>query len=63
MIRSFGHKGLERLYRTGSVSGVNPQHAAKLRRQLARLDAAQRPQDMNIPGWRLHELKGAVAGH
>jgi proteic killer suppression protein len=44
------HKGLERLYRTGSTKGVNPNHAPKLKRQLARLDAAQRPQDIGKMG-------------
>jgi proteic killer suppression protein len=63
MIKSFRHKGLEKLYRTGSTAGVNPQHAKKLKRQLARLEAAEGPQDMNIPGWRLHPLKGSQHGH
>lgn len=63
MIKSFRHKGLEKLYRTGSTAGVNPQHAKKLKRQLARLEAAEGPQDMNIPGWRLHPLKGSQFGH
>lgn len=63
MIKSFRHKGLEKLYRTGSTAGVNPQHAKKLKRQLARLETAEGPQDMNIPGWRLHPLKGWQSGH
>ncbi len=62
MIRSFAHKGLEAFFRTGSKAGVQPAHAAKLRRQLAQLEQAQSPPDMNLPGWRLHPLTGAMAG-
>ena len=62
MIRSFRHKGLERFFLDGSKSGIQPAHAAKLRLQLGRLDAASRPADMNLPGWRLHPLKGSMQG-
>jgi len=62
MIRSFKHKGLGVLFETGSKRGVNPQHAARLARMLDRLDASGSPQDMNLPGWRLHSLAGARAG-
>lgn len=40
MIRSFHHKGLEVFFRTGSKAGIQPAHATKLRRQLAKLDTA-----------------------
>lgn len=63
MILSFSHKGLESLFRSGSKAGVQPAHVGRLRRQLAQLDAASKPQDMNLPGWRLHPLKGDLAGH
>lgn len=63
MIRTFVHKGLEALFRTGSKAGVQPSHAARLRRQLAQLDAATGTQDMGLPGWGLHPLKGELAGH
>lgn len=63
MIKDFRHKGLEKLYHEGSTAGINPQHEKKLKRQLARLDASSGPQDMNIPGWKLHPLKGRLAGH
>jgi proteic killer suppression protein len=63
MIKSFRHKGLERFFREGSKAGIQPQHAKRLRLQLARLDAASGPEDMNLPGWRLHALKGDLAGH
>lgn len=62
MIRSFAHKGIEQFYRAGTLKGINSQHVSRLRRQLARLDVSTRPQDMNVPGWRLHPLKGDRAG-
>lgn len=63
MIKSFRHKGMEQFYETGSTRGIQASHVPKLRRQLARLDAAALPQDMNIPGWDLHPLKGDLKGH
>ncbi len=63
MIKSFRHKGVERFFLKGSKRGIQPEHTGKLARQLQRLDAARRPQDMNVPGWRLHALKGELAGH
>ena len=63
VIRTFAHKGVEALFRSGSKAGVQPAHASRLRRQLAQLDAATGPQDMGLPGWGLHPLKGALAGH
>jgi len=63
MIKTFEHKGLQAFYETGSKAGVGPDHAAKLKRLLARLDAAAGPQDMNVPGWKLHPLSREMAGH
>ncbi len=62
MIRSIRHKGLRRLYEDGDSSGVNPEHAGKLRNILARLDAARTAADMDLPGFRLHPLKGEWRG-
>ena len=58
MIKSFAHKGLKEFYETGSKKGIQPEHASKLARMLDRLDASVEPQDMNLPGYRLHPLKG-----
>ena len=63
VIRSFAHKGLERFFRSGSKAGIQAQHAARLRIQLGMLDDAGAPADMNAPGWRLHPLKGNLAGY
>ncbi|OHD65294.1 MAG: peptidase [Spirochaetes bacterium RBG_13_51_14] len=62
MIGSFRHKGLEEFFNTGSKKGIQPGHAPKLERILDRLAAARRPQDMGLPGFKLHELSGNKAG-
>ncbi|MBM5810563.1 MAG: Killer protein [Gammaproteobacteria bacterium] len=62
MIRRFRHKGLERLYRLGSAKGVQAAVADKIARILARLDVATGPEQMGLPGWRLHPLKGDLRG-
>lgn len=59
MIQSFRHKGLRQFFETGSKAGIQPAHANKLGRQLLALDAARAPEDMDVPGWRLHPLAGA----
>lgn len=63
MIKTFRHKGLQAFFDTGSKAGIQPHHAPRLGRQLARLDEANAPEDMNLPGWRLHGLEGDLAGH
>lgn len=65
MIRSFRHagSGLESFYRTDRKAGIQPAHAAKLRRQLTLLDASASPQEMNVPGWHLHLLRGQLKNH
>jgi toxin HigB-1 len=62
MIKSFRHKGLKKLYNTGSKQGILPEHAARLRIILARLDASSSSEDMNLPGLALHQLKGSLKG-
>ncbi len=62
MIRSIRHRGLKRLYQDDDPSGVNPEHASKLRNIVARLDAARTVADMDLPGFRLHPLKGELKG-
>ena len=63
VIVSFRHKGLERLYRDGSKKGVRAAHVPKLLRILSLLDVAQSPDDLAIPSFRTHPLKGDLAGH
>ncbi len=54
---------MKRFFETGSKKGIQSGHAEKLRRQLAFLNRATLPKDMNIPGWRLHPLKGDMEKH
>jgi proteic killer suppression protein len=56
VIKDWRHKGLQRFFETGSKAGIQPHHAPRLRRQLSALDSAASPADMDMPGWRLHEL-------
>ena len=63
MIRSLLHKGPEAFYQTGSKAGIRPDHARRLQLQLTSLDHASKPEDMAVPGWKLHALKGSLAGH
>ena len=62
MITAIRHQGLRRLYETDDARGVMADHADKLRRILARLDASRTAADMDLPGYRLHPLKGTLAG-
>lgn len=63
MIRSFRHKGIEKFFLTGSKAGIQPSHAAKLNEQLTALNAATKPEHMQVPGWQLHVLTGDLAAH
>jgi toxin HigB-1 len=62
MIRTIRHKGLKRLHEEDDPCGVVAEHAVKLRDILARLDAARTVTDMDMPGFRLHALKGKLRG-
>ena len=62
MIQRFRHRGLKRLYERDERSGVKAEHAARLERILTLLDVAQLPADIDLPGYRLHPLKGDRKG-
>jgi proteic killer suppression protein len=62
VIKSIRHKGLERFFETGSASGIKADQRKKLRMQLTALDTATTIEDMDIPGFRLHPLKGKRSG-
>ena len=62
MIVSFRHKGLKLLYEKGDRRRVSPDHVDKVERILARLDEAAEPANMDLLGYRLHPLKGGLAG-
>lgn len=62
MIRSFKHRGLKRLYEQGDRSGIRSDLVNPIERILSVLDAASSPQALNLPGYRLHALKGDLKG-
>jgi proteic killer suppression protein len=62
VIRNFRHKGLERLFVASTTRGIPTEHRVRIERMLDRLNAAVRPGDMSIPGWRLHPLRGTEKG-
>ncbi len=62
MIRSFKHRGLKRLYEGDDRRGIRPDLVEDVEDILARLDRAEAPQAMNLPGYRLHPLKGDLRG-
>ena len=62
MIKSFKHKGLRKFFLTGNASGIQSDQAERIRMRLAALDTSRRVEDMDIPGFRLHPLKGKRKG-
>ncbi len=62
MITSFLHKGLAKFYKNGSKAGIQASHAKRLHLILSNLDQAECPDDMDLPGLRLHELTGKRKG-
>lgn len=62
MIQGFRHKALQRLYEKDERKGLPPASVDKIARILARLDVATGPEQMSLPGWKLHPLKGDLKG-
>lgn len=62
MILNFRHRGLALLYERGDRRRIPPEFADKVERILARLDVATQPSDMDLPGYRLHPLRGEMDG-
>lgn len=62
MIRSFHHKVLRKLFEDDDRSKLPAQDIDKITRILARLNAATLPDDMDAPGFKLHQLKGSLKG-
>ena len=61
MIRTFRHRGLKRLYQ-GDASKVRGDQVRRIEDILGHLDRAQQPSDLDLPGYRLHALKGDLKG-
>ena len=62
MIQNFRHKGLKRLFEDGDRKGIRPDLIEKVENILFVLNRAKAPDDMNLPGFRLHPLKGDLKG-
>ncbi len=62
MIIHFKHRGLELFYTKGSYRGIPTQFSSRIERILDRLDASRIPNDMDLPGYKFHELKGKRRG-
>lgn len=58
MIRTWLHKGLKSFFETGSLAGIPAAHANRLAERLKIIDRAKSVQDINLPPFRLHKLKG-----
>ena len=63
MIGSFKHKGLKRLYEKGDDSNTSADLLPRVSRIVALLDVATGPEDLDLPAFRLHPLKGNMKGH
>ncbi|MGZ8222238.1 MAG: type II toxin-antitoxin system RelE/ParE family toxin [Methylobacter sp.] len=63
MLKSYRHKGIQQFFETGSKAGIAAEHEAKLARQLTLLNAVKGPLEMDVVGWKLHQLKGELAEH
>lgn len=59
MIKNFKHKGLKQFFINDDKSLLNPQHSARISRVLDRLEVVEKIQDMNLPGYGLHQLTGS----
>jgi proteic killer suppression protein len=62
MVRSFKHRGLKRLFERDDRSGIRPDLVDTVQEILTVLDEAATPQELNLPGYRLHPLKGGLKG-
>jgi len=63
VIKTFRHRGLKRLYELANPGGVRADQVRRIRDVLAHLDSATEPSDLDLPGYRLHPLKGDLKGH
>ena len=63
MIKSWGHKGLKKFFETGNTAGIQAKHKIRLRQQLAFLNTAKYPTDLNLPGYKFHRLSGDMQGY
>ena len=58
MIRSFRNKALADLWRAGRSAKIDGRLTARILARLEALNEAERPEDMNVPGFDFHALRG-----
>ena len=63
MVKTFRHKGLKRLFERDNPSGVRADQFRRIKDVLAHLDLAVRPNDLDLPGYRLHPLQGELKSY
>jgi toxin HigB-1 len=62
VIKNFRHKGLSRYFEKNDRRGIDAKQSARIKRVIDALDQATSPEQLNIPGWRLHQLTGDRKG-
>ena len=62
MIRSFKNRPLRQLYETDFSGKIHPDMRDKIRKILVFLNRAEGPQDLTVPQWHIHPLKGDRKG-
>jgi len=62
MIQTFRHRGLRCLYERGDRSKIRADQVDRIAVALADLDVAGKPSDLDLPGYRLHPLRGDLRG-
>ena len=62
MIKSWKHKGLKNFFEHGAIKGIQAGHQKRLTIILQRLNAAVKPDDLNLPGMQFHPLTGNLKG-
>lgn len=58
MIRSFRHKALADLFEAGKSAKIDAKLQKRILVRFDRLEVAERPEDMNLPGFDFHSLRG-----
>ncbi len=61
-VKSFKSKALERFFLEGKSKGLPQSQVSRIADRLTALHAATKPEDMNLPGYKFHALKGDMAG-
>lgn len=63
MIHNFKSRALQAPWEKNQTKGIDPQSLKKIKRILSALNASTKPEDMNLPSFKFHELKGDRKGH